>query len=385
MNKNILFVDDEPKILSAYQRQLRKKFHIDIALGGEKALKFIACGGPYAVIISDMKMPGMDGIQLLSKVKKESPETVRIMLTGYADQETAINAVNEGNIFRFLTKPCPSILLVKTIEAGIKQYQLVMAERELLRKTLSGSIKVLTEILSLINPEAFGPATRIKQYIRQIVEELQLPNSWQFEIAAMLSQIGCVTLPIDMIKKTHSGVPLSNEEKEIFANHPKVGSNLLANIPRLELVAKMIAAQQKSIDYEISIADLNEEDIIAFGGRILKLALEFDELVMRGLSVNRSLARLRKRYGRYNSELIDILANLEIAKPNRIVKSIYTRELRINMILDEDIKAENGNLLVSKGQEVTYPVIGHLRSFSRRSKIVEPFRVIITASVISNN
>ena len=93
MSEKILCVDDDPRILQAFQRQLRKQFHIETAPGGAEGLEAIASSGPFAVIVSDMRMPGMDGIQFLSAVKERAPESVRIMLTGNADQQTAVDAV----------------------------------------------------------------------------------------------------------------------------------------------------------------------------------------------------------------------------------------------------------------------------------------------------
>src|SRR5579862_9816129 len=102
MAEKILLVDDDSNVLSGYRRILSREFQIETALGGEPALKLVLENGPYAVVVSDMRMPGMDGIQLLSKVKSESPNTIRVMLTGNADLDTAIEAINEGAIFRFL-------------------------------------------------------------------------------------------------------------------------------------------------------------------------------------------------------------------------------------------------------------------------------------------
>ena len=136
MSDKVLFVDDDANILNAYTRQLRKQFRIETAQGGEQGLAAVTDQGPYAVIISDLRMPGMDGIQFLSRVREIAPDSVRMMLTGHADLEVTTEAVNEGNIFRFLTKPCNSEVLAKAIAAGIEQYRLVIAERELLEKTL---------------------------------------------------------------------------------------------------------------------------------------------------------------------------------------------------------------------------------------------------------
>ena len=120
---------------------------------------------------------------------------MRMILTGYADVQTAIEAVKEGSVFRFLTKPCPPDSLAKAIMAGIQQYRLVNVERELLEQTLKGAIQILTEFLGLVNPEAFGRCSRIQKRVRSIALRMGLSDVWQYETAAMLSQIGGVIVP----------------------------------------------------------------------------------------------------------------------------------------------------------------------------------------------
>lgn len=123
MENRILFVDDDSNILDGYKRQLRKQFDIETAEGGEKGLELVRNNGPFSVIVSDLKMPGMDGNQFLAHVKEVAPESTRILLTGYADLRSAIEAINNGSIFRLLTKPCDRIDLVQTLENGIEQYE----------------------------------------------------------------------------------------------------------------------------------------------------------------------------------------------------------------------------------------------------------------------
>ena len=122
METRILFVDDDSNILDGYKRQLRKQFTIETAEGGEKGIQIIKNNGPFAVIVSDLKMPGMDGNRFLAHVKEISPESTRILLTGYADLRSTIDAINNGSIFRLLTKPCDRIDLIQALENGIEQY-----------------------------------------------------------------------------------------------------------------------------------------------------------------------------------------------------------------------------------------------------------------------
>jgi len=383
MLDKVLLVDDEPNILDGYKRQLRGQVEIDTAISGLDGLKAIEEKGPYAVIISDFKMPGMDGVEFLAKAKQQAPDSIRMMLTGHAQLQLAIDAVNRGHIFRLLIKPFPADNLLQTIQAGIKQYRLVIAERELLEKTLSGSVKVLMEILSLANPAAFSRASKIKRYVRHIANWLQLPDVWEFELAALLSQIGCVTLPPDLLHKVYTRATLTSDETKMYSEYPEVSGNLMENIPRLETVAGMIKAQQQPFKRRTDEKNLQEEDRVALGGYLLKVALEFDRLVAHDAPIRTVLKRLPLHIGNEVPAVITALENLEIEQDRKIVKSIRVPELDRSMIFDEDVYATDGMLLVSKGQETTFPMIRRLRNFAKGIGVVQPFRVIIQSSVTS--
>jgi len=142
MTEKVLIVDDEVNILSAASRKLRGEYVLRTALGGREALHALEGDGPFAVIVSDMRMPGMDGVQLLNEFSRLAPDTVRIMLTGCTDRQTAIDAVNKGNIFRFLTKPCADDALKKAIDEGLEQYRMIIREKRLYDKSLEELMSV---------------------------------------------------------------------------------------------------------------------------------------------------------------------------------------------------------------------------------------------------
>src|SRR3569833_7072 len=127
MADKILFVDDDANLLASCERNYRRHYQLETANGGELGLEKIATRGPFAVVVSDMQMPKMNGIQFLAAVKERAPETVRIMLTGNADVEVATGVVNQGNIFRFLTKPVPPDVLAKALDDALAQHRLVVA------------------------------------------------------------------------------------------------------------------------------------------------------------------------------------------------------------------------------------------------------------------
>ena len=212
-----------------------------------------------------MRMPGMSGVELLSRVRERAPNTMRIMLTGNIDQQTAIAAINEGSIFRFLNKPCPADQLAIAIRAGLQQYRLITAEKELLEQTLRGSTQVLSEVLSLTSPVAFGRAMRVQRLVRKIAENLKVQDIWQVEVAALLSQIGCVTVPEQVLAKVYAGGELTQPERATYDRHAEIGAGLIAKIPRLKIVGEMIASQDKRFDGSGLPLDGKKEQAIPLG------------------------------------------------------------------------------------------------------------------------
>jgi response regulator RpfG family c-di-GMP phosphodiesterase len=377
MTTKILFVDDDPNILAAYQRQLRKQYEIDTALAGDRGLEAVAKTGPYAVIVSDLKMPGMSGIQFLSKVREMAPDSVRIMLTGFAELQTAIDAVNEGNIFRFLTKPCPPEILSRALDMGIEQYRLITAERELLEQTLRGSIKVLTQILSLLNPEALGRSSRISRYAREIGLVMKIPEIWQLETAAMLSQIGFILLPEAALKKIYHGQQLSPEETQLLDMHPFITADLLKNIPRLEDIAAIISYQEKHFDGTgIPVDGVCRRDI-PLGARILKVALDFDTLQSAGDSKSMAIAQLKQRSGWYDPAVVTALEAVVWIEGKFQVRVIPLKDLQDNMILDDDVWTSDGVLLIAKGQEINTLIRTRLHNFAETAGVREPLQVLV--------
>ncbi|MCB2173788.1 response regulator [bacterium] len=374
MTETILFVDDEVHILDAMRRQLRNRFSVETAASGQEALQKCKENGPFAVIVADMRMPGMDGVRLLSLIKDLYPETVRMMLTGNADQETASEAVNKGQIFRFLTKPCPIATLVPALALALRQYRLVTAERELLNKTLSGSIKLLSELLSYTNPAAFSSSVRIRPVVLAIGRALAVDDLWQLEIAVLMSQIGCVTLPADLLAKRYAGRELDAEERNLFDNHPRVGADLLQHIPRMDGVARIIGNQLKLFcQYDQSDTEHNDEDL---GAQIIRAAFDHDLLLNRGFSHEQSIEELARHPESYNPEILSKLARIHPGKHARVA-SLRVRDLTVGMIVEGNIEALNGTLLAPKGQEITWPVLQGLINFSRQSGVKEPIRVRI--------
>lgn len=367
MNEKILFVDDESNILDTFRRGLRKRFCVETALGPQEGLALLHGSGPFAVVVSDLKMPKMDGIQFLRQVQEISPSTVRVMLTGHADLEAAIASVNEGHVFRFLTKPCDVGTLVKALEAALEQYRLITAEKELLRGTLRGSIKVLVEILSLVNPEAFGRSERIKRLVVDTAEKLHLKNIWRLELAAMLSQIGCVSIPEEILAKKYSGQALGPEEEQIYGMHASIAVKLLENIPRMEEINAIIAHQSEAY------AASGDQPM---GARILKVALDYDDLEQRGMTREQAITEMRDHPERYDPAVQTAFERAVYSDEGFLPRRLALRELVPGMILGADVKTVSGILLLAKGQELTELVLERLVRLSEAYGVREPILVL---------
>ena len=374
MTANILCVDDEPRILEAYVRYFRKQFAIEIAVHGEEGLRLIQEKGPYAVVVSDMRMPDIDGVQFLTLVRKLAPDTVRMMLTGHADIEAAMAAVNEGNIFRFMTKPCPPDVLGSALSAALEQHRLIMAEREVLNHTLNGSVQVLTEVLSIVRPLAFRRASRLQAYVRHIVEQLRFPNRWEFELAAMLSQLGCITVPVEILEKVYEGIPLCPDEASVYADHPRLAYDLIAKIPRIAIIGQIVVNQQKTFQ-ELASPGLN--DIVAMGAQMLKVAIDFDHLVSRGASASAAISKLRQQRDIYNPVVVAALDGVEVGTFGMSVRQVRVEHLMVGMVTHEDVRSKDGLLLFAKGQEITTAALACLRRFADTIGVAGPITVDI--------
>lgn len=404
---SILCVDDEINILEGLQDNLRKQFKVYTATSGTEALALIESAGPFPVVISDMRMPQMNGAEFLKTVCARSPDTMRILLTGQSDMDSAISAVNEGQIFRFLTKPCPTEHLSSVIQTALDHHRLASLEKDLLENTLQGCVEALVEVLQLTNPVAFSRTNRLKQYVGYIATELNLPDSWQFEVAALLSQVGFVTLPAETVNKLFAGQALDQDEQLLLKEHTAVAHRLINKIPRLEHIACMILKQhdyyakatesleatkertsKESIstssarDTTVAAANDSERDqTITIGAQMLHIASEYDATRALGATHEQAILEIRKTLDTSLAPLIDALTTLTPAQDNdtTVFMMANVDDLKLGMIFDQEVTATNGLLLMPSGQIVTHDVIKRLDTFAKRDILKQPFRVQIAS------
>lgn len=378
----VLLVDDDARLLQALERTLRRDFDIVSAISGAVGLTAIAADGPFAVIVSDMRMPEMNGAVFLKIARTIVPDTVRVLLTGQSDTGTAIAAVNDGQIFRFLAKPCAPEVLTTAIRSAVDHHRLLTAERVLLEQTLSGSVQVLTELLALASPIAFGRAVRLKRTVAELADALGVVDQWQVEMAAMLSQLGCITLSPDTLDKMHRGLPLEAAEAESVAGLPQIADRLIAHLPRLEAVRQIIQFQQAPFEGRGARCGCDGVTLplgVAFpiGARLLKVAVDFDVLESTQQPVALTLETMRGRVGAYDPAVLAALsASRGDASRHVEVCVVRLREVSVGMVFAFDVVAATGLVLIGRGQEATESLVERIRNHWSTIPLREPARIL---------
>ncbi len=367
----ILCVDDEPLVLQGLRQRLRRGYDIHLAEGAEEGLKALADEGPFAVVISDMRMPGMNGAEFLEQVCKREPDAVRMLLTGYSDAEAAADAVNRGRIFRFLTKPCPANVLEPAIEEATQRYLIMRAEKDVLEQTVRGVVGVMTETLALASPAAFTRANRVSRIMKRFAASFPEMDAWELEVAAMLSQIGVVTLPPEVVELWLSGGNLTVRHSQLIKAYPGLSADLVGHIPRLGNVSKMIRLLGVQSDRA------EQPEYVSLGARILKAVLDYDALIFAGKSPDEAIAAMRERGAEYDQGVLKKLAGASVGLRSKlIVRQVTAKDLAPGMVLHESVKTKHGTTVAPDGVEVTTAMVARLRNFSSFGNLQEPLVVL---------
>jgi len=356
----VLCVDDEKQVVESFAALLRKDFEIHIATSGADALKKIREVRGLAVVVSDMRMPNMDGVKFLHEMSHRCPDATRIMLTGEAGADGAKRAINEGQVYRFLTKPCPINELRSAILAGVELHRLALAERAVLRETLIGCIRALVEVLSIANPVAFGRVSGIKRRVMELAARLGYPEFWQLEAAALLSQIGYLSMPTEVAERIPVGRPPSAKGHALASSAPEVAKKLFEHIPRLDAVMQILAAMNAS-DEEMAALGAGPVGIAA---RVLGAVLEADSLSAGGQTREQVLSSLRPHASRYGTRVVEELASLLVTHgEEEKTEEIRLRDIQPGMTILQDVRNHHGVLLVPRDFDVTPSFLHRITGF----------------------
>lgn len=366
----LLFVDDEPDLLAFYRQVFERDFSVSTFENAQTAIDHLTEDPDYAVIVSDFSMPGMDGIEFLATAREVAPHAVRIMLTGFASDETAISAVNRGDIFKFLRKPTRIAEFSSAMRAAVLRHQLETAERDLLEKTLRGSIEMLTEALSLANPLVFGRSAGLKNDMAQLARRMQVGPIWELEAAAMLCELGLLTQSDAVIEKIVTNAPMTAIEENQWHSQAGIGADLVRKVPRLEGVADSILFQYRNYDgtgYPEE-RSLTGSDIPA-GARMLRVLKAIRSALETGLERSTVIADMRAQPNLYDLSILEIIAETATPpqSPEIVSKSVFS--LASGTILAQDIVSRGDNLIMRQGQEISTHLVEKLHHFADAGEI----------------
>lgn len=366
----VLFVDDDENLLRGVWRLLRKNYDLTVAQGPTQALQILEEEDPFAVIVSDQNMPEMKGDQLLEITAKRWPDMVRLMLTGNNDQHTVAKAVNAGGVFKFIRKPCSASDLRAAIGDSIRQHELVTAEKVLLERTLSGSVKMLTEILALSNPDVFRRCTIIQNWCQLLSKHMAFERPWELNIAGMLCQLGMVILPDSVVEKWSDGSELSEKEKSLMENVPEASQEFLKNIPRLEAVSEMIYLSRRGYDGSGFPQNGPKGIQIPQRARVLHILMDLADIIDQGLTLpENAFEQLGLNRDSYDPELLEKIETILSPILSKTEKVTFTKmsvpleSLMEGDVLLQDIVDADDKMLLSKGCTLSPLTVKRIRSF----------------------
>lgn len=364
-------------MLEVFARLLHNDYEVVTAQGGQAGLRLVQENRGFAAILCDMFMPGVDGVQVLTEARRVSPASSRILITGHPDVPSAVAAVNDGEIFRFLTKPCKAERLKAVLEQAVEQFRLATAERELLEQTLHGTIQALVEILALSNPTIFGRATRVRSLVSEVAALIGYRDRYEMEMAAVLSQVGVVTLPPATALRYGEGAELTPEEESMITRLPEVALRLLGDIPRLDEIRRILTHLGTDFHGDGPPGTFRGEEL-PIGALLIRPVLAYDVLLSRGCRPDEAMARLRARSRVYDPAVLTDIGKVTGADSDRVIMELSFQKVQLGMVFVDDVHAPDRTLLVAQGQQVTTALLMRIGNYWSDLELPAPVRVLVT-------
>lgn len=419
---NLLFVDDEEGITNALRRLLRQQpWTCHFRNSGSEALALMQ-DQPMDLIVSDMRMPGMDGATFLAAARERQPEAVRFLMTGQADMEDTIKALNEGGISRFIAKPWSDVELVRAIEEGLRIKLLERERDRLLTETLaqqaelrslnaglelrvaertralqertvqldrsqSAIMEVFSAMLSSREHLIKGSSRRVAEVCRLLCIALKLDavESRDIHRAAMLHEIGKLALPEELLKRSETG--LTAYEHDEYMQYALHGEHSLTGVPDFERVAQIIRHHNENVD-GLGFPDRLKGNDIPLGARVLKVARDFIGHQSRYLSKvpqtpEQALVFMRHQMNkRYDASIVEALCYLYESRQDLFAdiaeRTVTTRDAQVGERLVKDVVSKRGILLVPHNTVLTPHILNQLRKIEQSEG--EPFNLHVASA-----
>ncbi|SDL64391.1 Response regulator c-di-GMP phosphodiesterase, RpfG family, contains REC and HD-GYP domains [Maridesulfovibrio ferrireducens] len=358
----VLFVDDDVASHLLFKQFLKKLPEVVCVSNGEEGLQLLKERDDFKVIISDYDMPLMNGIEFLSKAKEVRPQVVRILLSGRADLQVAVEAVNECDVFRLLTKPCSAKVLKIALRDAFEHHRVITSEKELMNKTVRSVIHLISDVTSLLKPERYTRTARILPLVKALCRKFSEADRWSTEVAAVLSVVGFIFLPDSLMAKVEDGAVLSGSDYKTYLQHTRYSSKLISGIPRFENVATILSLQEANCVQDQRDGGFSGDEV-PLGSRILKVVSDYDRLSLGGRPKGEVLSMLKRRADRYDQNVLNGLIDILGDDATYYLREVYPLGLERGMILAQDvfgdIKGQRVKFL-AKGQKLSDAMIDYI-------------------------
>ena len=381
----ILVVDDEPSNTNLLDKILHRAGYTQVEIVNDPlAVKALHQANRFDLILLDIRMPNLDGFGVMSELKSITVEDYVpiIVLTAATDEDTRLRALEMG-AQDFATKPFEQTEILHRIRNVLEVRALYNLERELREETLAGSVSVLTDLMSLVQPQAAGRGARRRHLINSAVAVQEFPDAWDIEMAATLARIGEITVPAEVHICFVAGRKLSESEAALIRRVPEVGYELIANIPHLQVVGEIVRYQDKCFDGSGRPNDAVAGRDIPRGARLLKIVSALLDEQDRGVETETALDGMVDQPEIFDVKLLGVvrpgLGVLPLAaKPLPEAKEV--KPLAPGDQLVSDIRSTDGQLLLASGEILSAAHIVKIHNLRELYTIEEPIRVIARAA-----
>lgn len=338
-----------------------KAFDVTVSTTARDGFMTLSSTKDIRVVLSDLRLPDVDGISFLGKVRNDFPKVIRILASGDEGFKMLSRAVNIAHVYTLLPRPCDPKRIRKAMVEAVKLYGNVRPDAEAMRDTMFGTVRMLVDILELTHPTAVRRSKRIRRRARGVSKAINAMTPEFMDMVVLLSNIGCVGLPVGILKKAEKGGGLTREEQQIFYTHPFIAGHLLGNVPRFGKIANIIRHQNTpSVEKP------------PLGSRILKACIDLDQMQVNGASASKALEYMRGKPNVYDDKVLDALEEL-LGESNKVeCHELTVADLKPGMVMQSDMVTEAGTILLQKGDVLSEASYQRVQTFIDLLHIKEP-------------